>query len=220
MKPTQNPRHLASDDPRHGTSAGYSAHRYASVTPCRPCKDAAARYQRHREHERLNGRPRVSETLGFRRRIEALQAIGWSIHEIAARLGTTPQSIHSTAFYGTYVTRWRMGQITALYEELSMKIPTDQYANRRRIIAARKGYLPPLVWDDIDADDGPATDSFDDPDAVDEVKVQRVLDGRSEPCNRAERLAIMDRWPDSLAALERLTGWNLNRLNQQRKAVA
>ena len=146
---------MSPDDPRHGSHAGYAQHRHSGVEPCQPCRDAAARYQRGREWDTLNGRPRTVPTTGFRRRIEALQSLGWSITHIANELGTTVQTIHTTAFKGTCVRAWRHDQLAALYERLSMTHATDRLANRRRTIAARKGYAPPLAWDDIDTDPAP-----------------------------------------------------------------
>ena len=55
------------DDPRHGTPAGYQAHRKAGETPCRTCKDAQnvymARYRAQRgrsyEREKATNRARI-----------------------------------------------------------------------------------------------------------------------------------------------------------------
>jgi hypothetical protein len=33
-------RRMSDDDPRHGTTAGYNAHRAAHAAPCEPCKRA------------------------------------------------------------------------------------------------------------------------------------------------------------------------------------
>lgn len=144
---------MTPDDPRHGTQAGYSAHKNAGTKACQACRDAAARYERGRAWDELSGRPRALPILGFRRRLEALQAIGWSIHAVAAEIGTTPGSIHRAAFYGIWITSKRFREMSDVYERLAMHPPTDRLANRRRSIAARKGYAPPLAWDDIDDPD-------------------------------------------------------------------
>lgn len=139
------------DDPRHGTPAGYSAHRRAQVPYCQPCRDAMARYQHQRTVSHYLGRPLAVPTLGFRRRIEALQAIGWSVNAIADRLGIDVRVLPAR-MKSTYVRSVMFERMAAIYNELCMTVPSDRYANRRRTIARRKGYAPPLAWDDIDTD--------------------------------------------------------------------
>lgn len=85
---------------------------------------------------------------GTRRRVQALIALGWTSQEIADRVGYTR----------TYVTALtRRAQVTAeaahrilkVYSELSMRVPPDTHAARMaKAFAKRKGWIPPLAWDD------------------------------------------------------------------------
>jgi len=75
---------MSPDDPRHGHSRGYWAHRRDGEEACERCKRAAARYQATREHY---GTPRRVSALGAQRRIQALVALGWTVEIIAAEVG-------------------------------------------------------------------------------------------------------------------------------------
>jgi len=270
MKPTQNPRHLAPDDPRHGTQAGYVA-----GCRCEPCRVGRYRAQKESRLYALqnNGTCRAP-TDQVSALIQQWIGQGIGVNAVARAAGLNNNTLRTTT-----VSRWTIDALerlseddfppfTRVYADLTRKrvyslmaaghqmvdMPirrtgtwrTTEKCTARMARDIREHYLShemtmgdcattasrarnagheiPAAWDDPGTlawpeNQPPCTDD-ETHELFDEVKVQRVLDGRSEPCNRAERLAIMDRWPDSLAALERLTGWNLNRLNQQRKAVA
>jgi len=49
---------MSPDDGRHGTYAGALKHRYDGETPCQPCKDASAAYQREFRATRTDWRVR------------------------------------------------------------------------------------------------------------------------------------------------------------------
>lgn len=89
-----------------------------------------------------------TDAAGTRRRIQALACLGWSLSEQARRLGWSVQN------YSILQRRQKVGAKTAravraLYDELSMTPAGDRPgAERARRDAARKGYLPPLAWDD------------------------------------------------------------------------
>lgn len=83
------------------------------------------------------------------RRLQALAALGWSLPTLAARLGWSA----SVARHRAYATRpsVQLGaarQVADLYEQLS---GTPGPSARIRAAAARRGWQPPLAWDDIDA---------------------------------------------------------------------
>lgn len=145
---------MSPDDPRHGTPAGYRKHRRSDQPACRPCLDAMAQYEHRRTVDQYLGRPRAVPTLGFRRRVEALQAIGWSVNAIAERLEIDVRVLPAR-MKSTYVRRTTFDRMASMYEEMCMTVPADKYVNRRRTIARRKGYVPPLAWDDIDTDPEP-----------------------------------------------------------------
>jgi hypothetical protein len=75
-----------------------------------------------------------------------------------------------------------------------------------------------MAWDDIDNDAKPAgADKHDGP-LIDDVKVQRVLNGGTARCNPAERAEVIERWQGPLRNLELATGWNVHR-DLKRKAA-
>lgn len=90
-----------------------------------------------------------TDAAGTRRRMQALACLGWSLSEQSRRVGWTTQN------YCALQTRDQVNVGTAravrdLYEQLSMT-PAPEDKNgvvRARNDAARKGYLPPLAWDD------------------------------------------------------------------------
>lgn len=143
---------MSPDDPRHGSVAGYSAHRKAGEPTCRPCKDAVARYQADREKRRYLGDPHRSDAQPIVRRLRALYALGWTAEHIAKAGGwSRAESVHRLAQV-KYVTSPTREKVYRAYAALSGKRgPSD--ATRARAVAA--GYAPPLAWDDIDRDTAP-----------------------------------------------------------------
>ncbi|MFD6400705.1 hypothetical protein [Nocardia sp. NPDC060249] len=87
--------------------------------------------------------------VGARRRIRALNAIGWSTHELATRLNiTTNDGLNDTIGRPT-VTYVRWAAIRDLYEQLSGTPGGNAEALR---VARRLKYAPPLAWEGIDID--------------------------------------------------------------------
>lgn len=88
-----------------------------------------------------------------RRRIRALQVIGYSLTDQAARLGITQQRLSNVLHDNASVRPATARRIAALYDELHMTpAPDDYYTRRTRLRAQRLGYAGPLAWDDIDHD--------------------------------------------------------------------
>jgi hypothetical protein len=158
---------MSPEDPRHGKNSGYIA----------GCREGCCRKAHMREIKawRLTG-PRMVNSLGTRRRVEALEAIGWSRAQQSRMLG------HAREYLGQ-VTRLEMihrstaEAVADLYDRYSMVIPTDpperkQGANRihekTRRRAARLGFAPPLAWDNIDdPDEHPTGWKYRDPSRAD-----------------------------------------------------
>ena len=210
---------MSPDDPRHGTYAGDYAHKRSGIPICDPCRLARNEYALGRYKDKVLGRRRTYPRLGVQRRIEALQSMGWSLDYIAARLDTSVGKIRHSAFSATYVTARRRQQVVALYDELSMTLPTDSRVNRRRGIARRKGYAPPLAWDNIDDPDERPDHGGREPrheSEIDDVAIERRLQGdKTVRLNHKERVEARSRWLErdlgSLAEFERRTGINTNR---------
>ena len=128
-------------------------------------------------------RSRVVAT-GTRRRLQALIAIGWPTQLLAAQLGRRPSSLYRS-MNGASVTAGTAHDVASLYERLSNTAPPRATGKQRAAAdaahahAAARGWLPPLAWDDIDADPTPPA-----PAAVpshrndmDEIAVERALAG-------------------------------------------
>jgi len=105
------------------------------------------------------------EMTGTTRRLRALVAIGYTQSDLCARLGITDAN-GTQLFTASRKGRVRAStacRVAALYDELSMKPGPSQAARNR---AQRKGWMPPLAWDD---------DGIDDPDAQPNVGHQEKL---------------------------------------------
>lgn len=141
---------MSPDDPRHGTVAGYSAHRRAKQETCQPCRDALARDFNHRQ---MYG-PKSRSPIGVQRRIQALQRLGWTLGEIAERAGYADLENVWQMLGRESVTHDTHKRVAAAYDAMCMTIPPPR-PQRQRVVnnAIRKGYFPPLAWNDIDNKD-------------------------------------------------------------------
>lgn len=184
---------MAPDDPRHGVNAGYMA-------GCRGacCKKAHAEYRRGlRARQYIARGPMTIPALGTQRRIRALQAIGWRITDIAEALDL---GVHRGVcaplwqlMNREHTTRNTAERVNALYEQWSMT-PGPAFV-RNRGMSERKGYLPPLAWDDIDdpAEQPRRGTNHTCKDDVDPVVVDRVLSGDRLHMTTAERREVVIR---------------------------
>lgn len=136
-----------------GTNAGYQRHYREGEKGCPACLAAAAAYQRDRYYRRRvqrqpSGRVPV---IGVIRRIQALQRLGWTRAELSARLGKSHAYLSvATSPNRKWVNQATHDAIDRLYQELCM---TPGMSVRAKVWAARRGYVPPLAWDDIDNPD-------------------------------------------------------------------
>lgn len=144
-------------DPRHGTCAGYQ-----TGCRCEPCAKASTIYAKSRRlHLLRTGEGFAVETYRVTRRLEALQALGWSLPVIGAHMGIHFQQLYVVGTRA-FITRKHFEAIDRVYRELSMKLPPETTTAERisvikvRNKAKRHGWVPPLAWDDIDRDEAPA----------------------------------------------------------------
>lgn len=178
---------------RHGTLNAYKNCRCR----CDLCSEASYRYEKRRKYLHHIGQPATLPALGFQRRARALMALGWTHRQIAEALGIAPGNLSAKLRLNGAVTRATHEAMCDLFERWSMTLPADTVVNRRtRAWAQKRGYLPPLVWDDIDTDPTPHvtrgevrhhTD-------VDHAVVERLIDGQRIPSTRAEKDEAMRRW--------------------------
>lgn len=148
---------MSPDDPRHGTCAGYQA-----GCKCERCARASTIYAKRRRLHRLQTGEGLSvETYRATRRLEALQALGWSLPVIGRHMGIHFQQLYAVNTRA-FLTRKHFEAIDRVYQELSMKLPPEATTSERigvakvRKKAQRLGWVPPLGWDDIDRDEAPA----------------------------------------------------------------
>lgn len=212
---------MSPDDPRHGTNAGY----------CAGCRNACCRHGHMVWMKRYRmGVGGMVPTLGSRRRVEALEAIGWSRAEISRQLGRTREYI-GHALRNEVVQQGTADAIAAIYDRLSMVVPLDAPVRRKgetrkhdatRTRAARRGFAPPLAWEDIDdPNEKPNLGGVDS--EVDPVVVSRIIGhdaSLARTATNAERRAVVAAWPGSLNDLERLTGWRADRYIDREEGAA
>lgn len=212
------------DDPRHGTNAGYLAHRRSDKSACQPCRRAHVHYEKRRIYDHHTDNVRMIDATGTKRRLEALVALGWTYGAIAERAGITTSGVHKAINRYTTIRREVAEKYAAVYEEMSMTLPPTitrtqkRDASYARTVARKRGFLPPLVWDDIDdPDERPIVTEMEMDEDIDEAVVVRFLAGEHTLARTAtppEKAEIVARWAAagrSLRALREVTGWKPER---------
>lgn len=140
----------------------------AGVSPSQPCALANGKHKRMRREIaeallRVAPAParshRRMDTTGARRRLRALQWMGWSMREIGARVGR-PGSSLSTQMYRGAMSAALIVDIGRVYDELAhLPGPSKISATKAR----RTGFAPPAAWDDATIDDPAAVPDMGDP---------------------------------------------------------
>ena len=212
---------VLANDPRHGTYAGYCA---GCIAAC--CNQGYLTYRKRLLHDHHRGIRRTVDATGFRRRARALQAIGWTLDQLAGELGCSKHSLSQSLNVTSKVSLTRHMRMLDVYRRLADR-PGPSVRARR--LGARQGWPPPIAWDDDTMDD-PTTAPYGGlhDDSVDEVLLERVLAGDPAALElgrrlpRSERLQLIDAWQAtgrSLAELER-AGWNPHRDRQTQRQQA
>ena len=176
---------------RHGSTVAA----WAWGCRCEPARAAMRRYEKGRALDRLKGRPRTVDATGTVRRLQALNALGWTNSDIAQRMGITgfrPGESVTRFKQKTRVRTTTAELVARVYDELSMT-PGPSEITRKRALQA--GWLPPLAYDD---------DELDLPDStgISEIARQRV--------HRNRRRSEVDDVSVSLCTEGRLPGHDLN----------
>ena len=214
------------DDPRHGTYAGASAHYKSGEKPCPPCEQAAMRRRKRNRYLAEIGHPASVPAFGLVRRVHALQAIGWTQPQIAEAAGIALKTLRNPLWRGNSVYRATHEAVADAYERLCMKLPPETSGQQQRdaayarTVARKKGWAPPLAWDDIDdPNERPKTGSRGrSVDEIDPVIVDRLLHGEHVPAAVAEKAEALRRWVaagGSRAELCRVHGWKQGRYNEK-----
>lgn len=156
----------------------------------------------------------IIDATGYRRRVQALVAHGWSLPAIARAVdGTVTEHQLRAWAHADRITAASARDIVAVFDRLCMLTPptsTPQQAAmaaRARRLAGRYRWVPALAWDDIDTDEAPpAVADVDDPgDGLDDVAIELALAGRGVRLTPGERRACVrrlhaKRWSDTAIA--------------------
>lgn len=185
---------------------------------CETCRDACARYERGRQWDILSGNPRTVPVVGAKRRVQALQRIGWSAERLSIELGHSRAWLHVTLTRdGGRLYRRNHEAIAALYDRLRYTPGPSAITARR---AAAADWPEPDAWWDIDDPAEQPDPGYTDKRAHDDhdpVVVDRILGGDStlaRTATKAERVEVVARWRADgrpLNELERLTRWEPRR---------
>ena len=128
--------------------------------------------------------------VGTVRRLRALAALGWSFPQLAPQLRVSSQRLAQLAqrAEGGAVAAETHERVSALFEELSATPGSSTKARRH---AARLGWFPPHVWDDIDDPDAEPDFGSPIPQGIDEVAVARAARGERVRLTAAETTEIL-----------------------------
>lgn len=89
--------------------------------------------------------------VGTGRRLRALAAMGWPIRYVADRIGAPPSTLGTVASGdAVHTSSWLAKAVSSVYDDLAGTVGPSDLARER---ARRKGWAPPLAWDDIDDPD-------------------------------------------------------------------
>lgn len=170
---------------------------------CDDCKLHRRRYEKRRRIDAERENWRIVPSVGSRRRVQALQRLGWSIAQIAKHAGwDSPQALQYVMRNDTIIRRTH-DRIAATYEELCMTIPRYSSGSvRARNRAIRLGYAPPLAWDDIDnPDETPDLGGFVPGARARHIEdYQWLIDNGCSPVEAANRIGV------ELASIHRALG--------------
>lgn len=136
----------------HGTRQAYTFDRCR----CETCTFESTRYERRRRYYRHIGQPYTVPATGFARRVRALMAIGYTMRQISAELGMANGNLSSKLHKNGTVQRATHERMVALYARWHMLPQSGMQADRTKRMATRRGWAPPLAWEDIDADPKPS----------------------------------------------------------------
>ena len=143
---------LAGGQPGSLADLAYPDHHQhpAQITPARAATVLAVRFD-------LDAIPdhRQVDAAGTRRRIQALARAGWSMRHVAGRLGVTISTVSAYARPGRKRVEARVARaVRDVYDDLAS---TPGGCTRSQKWAQRRGWPPPLAWDDETIDDPAAT---------------------------------------------------------------
>jgi len=176
----------ACPSPRHHTASAY----YYG------CKSPEAKKRRSEQRKRSDylakrGMPARVSAVGFIRRYRALCCLGWTTDVQIEMAGIRFDITH--IMRRGHVHRSTHDAMVKLYDQLWA---TAGPSSRTRLLAARKGWLPPMAWDD---------DELDNPAYVSPEEIFRAHTEALAENRRFERLAAKRRARAEAATLAPVT---------------
>jgi hypothetical protein len=106
-------------------------------------------YSRRYDKLRRNGIYMTVDGTVTRRKLAALQALGYTLTHIGALMGRHQQAVSELFYRAGPVHRSSEREVAAIYDRLHMTPASGPYAHRARLRAQRRGYPSPLAWNDI-----------------------------------------------------------------------
>lgn len=221
--------HICPPDHRHAeTLTCYTHHRCG----CVDCRAGQREYKYWRNHMLRAGRADTLDSTidgrGTRRRLHALQALGWSGTVLAHHLGVDDALVGRWS-RAEHVTRSTATRVAALYERLSGSVPPARTpaekvsVTKARRHAARNGWVTPLAWDDIDTDEHPAPTVVVHLDDVDQVAIDLATHGIPTRLTLAERRIVVQQLLDDgytdIALIARMAGCTTRQVQRIRHTL-
>lgn len=167
---------------------------------------------------------RQVDAAGTRRRIQALARAGWSMQHVAGRLGVKISAVSSYTRPGRKRVEARVARaVRDVYDDLAS---TPGGYTRSQKWAQRRGWPPPLAWDDETIDDPAATPwtPTDHGDDLDPIAVARAVAGDPPAtlthAERAEAVRVLTERGASTPTIADLLGVTDRTVTRLRKAAA
>ncbi|MEJ1087028.1 hypothetical protein WDU99_01710 [Microbacterium sp. Mu-80] len=208
--------------------------------------DTAARLLAVRPDLNLLADGAFIDATGYRRRLQALVAHGWTLPAIARTTnGEVSEFRLSRWIHANLITAANARTIITIFDRLELATPphtTAQeraWAQRARRLAMRRRWAPALAWDDIDTDPTPPAVEQSTGNPLDEIAIElalagngvRLTPGERRVCVRklhslrwsdqaiAERLRCADRTVERIRNELDLTAWQMDELEVTKDAA-
>lgn len=132
------------------------------------------------------------DATGYRRRVRALQALGWRYEDICERSGVTMSALAATMSGSRETTFMSAAAIAKAYEQMCMhRGPSKHTASW----AANRGFPPPFAWDEDTIDAPDAEPNFGESRKVVGVPQDELVflrDGGWSPARIAQRFGMTE----------------------------
>jgi hypothetical protein len=129
------------------------------------------------------------DATGIRRRLQALVSLGWTLRAVAGMVPLNPvylSALMAQERKRPFVSAETARRVRALYDRMWDQVPPETTPGERRLAArarghaAKRGWAPPLAWDDETIDDPQAVPAGVCPEPAASPPRQRVKAARRE----------------------------------------